>query len=99
MATSLLPPPTLDAVELERSSEPIILSANRDPMMPCLFYATDHPQIPKPNTCIVFEIDLSLANMERVKKWEDELKVPNFATDEDLDNLGVFQVNVDSQVY
>ncbi|KAJ7894233.1 hypothetical protein B0H14DRAFT_3657462 [Mycena olivaceomarginata] len=93
MATSLLPPPTLDAVELERCSEPIILSANRDPMMPCLFYATDHPQIPKPNTCIVFEIDLSLANMERVKKWEDELKVPNFATDEDLDNLGFFEIN------
>ncbi|KAJ6448468.1 hypothetical protein C8R45DRAFT_1115238 [Mycena sanguinolenta] len=93
METSLLPRPSPHSINIERATEQIMLSANRDPMLPTLFYAYDHPQIPKPNTCIVFEIDLAPENMKRIKEWEDSQKILNYATDEDLANLGSFELN------
>ncbi|KAJ7245189.1 hypothetical protein B0H12DRAFT_1235908 [Mycena haematopus] len=96
---NLVQRPFPDAIALEEETEAIMLSANRDPMLPNLFYAVNHPQMPKPNRCIVFEIDLSPENMRKLKEWEDTQKIKNFATDEELADLGWFELPPDTPVF
>ncbi|KAJ6467225.1 hypothetical protein DFH09DRAFT_1111991 [Mycena vulgaris] len=88
----LLPRPSGNFCELEEASEPLMLSASRDPMLPDLCWAINHPQFPKPNKCLVFEIDLSLENMKTLMAWEDEQEIPNFATDEELAEKGSYEL-------
>ncbi|KAJ7714586.1 hypothetical protein B0H16DRAFT_1807666 [Mycena metata] len=88
----LLHRPSPNAIALETAREELMLSAERDPMLPKLFWAIDHPQMPQPNRCLVFEIDLSPENMREVMEWEDRQEIPNFATDEELDKKGSFEL-------
>ncbi|KAJ7501342.1 hypothetical protein B0H11DRAFT_1908212 [Mycena galericulata] len=76
-----------------------MLSAKRDDILPQLCWATNHPQMPKPNRCLVFEIDLSLENMSKIMDWEEKQEIPNFATDAELDDQGSFEIPADTPVF
>ncbi|KAJ7652174.1 hypothetical protein DFH06DRAFT_1134695 [Mycena polygramma] len=88
----LLPRPSPTSCDLEESREALMLSANRDPMIPNLFWAINHPQIPKPNRCLVYEIDLSPENMRKIYKWESTQQVPNLLDDEELQEAGWYEL-------
>lgn len=84
-----MPPPNPVRYARERELQKIPLSCNRDAMLPDLYWALDHPQLPIPNRCLVFEIDLSPEKMKEVHDWEDKQEIANFATDEELADKGV----------
>ncbi|KAJ7127687.1 hypothetical protein C8R44DRAFT_873501 [Mycena epipterygia] len=77
-------------ITLEEKREKIPLSSNRNEMLPDLYWATNHPQLPKPNRCLLFEIDLSPEKMKALFEWENEQEVANFATDVELEAQGSF---------
>ncbi|KAJ7264820.1 hypothetical protein C8J57DRAFT_1230586 [Mycena rebaudengoi] len=76
---------------LERQLVPLDLPG-RNPMLPTLYYAHDHPLLPSPNRCIVFYQDLSPEAMKAVHDWEKEQSVPTATEVHELDALGLYHI-------